>query len=50
MEQNEENQQRQVGLFFAVALTGRLTRREVLKRAAALGISATVLPALARRL
>lgn len=46
MEQNEENQQRQVGLFFAAALTGRLTRREVLKRAAALGISATVLPAL----
>jgi hypothetical protein len=46
MEQNEENQQRQVGLFFAAALTGSLTRREVLKRAAALGISATVLPAL----
>jgi peptide/nickel transport system substrate-binding protein len=42
----EQDNERNVGLLYAAALTGRLSRREVLKRGAALGVSASALAAL----
>ncbi len=46
MERDDQDNERKVGLLYAAALTGRLSRREVLVRGAALGVSASALGAL----
>jgi len=46
VEQNEHDNERKSALLYAGALMGRLSRRDVLKRGATLGVSATVLSAL----
>ncbi len=43
---SDQDNERNVGLLYAAALTGRLSRRDVLKRGAAIGVSASALAAL----
>jgi len=46
VEHNDHDNERKIALLYAGALTGRMSRRDVLKRGVALGVSATALSAL----